>query len=107
MNPRFDLICSSNPVYLAKVAIEIVRFLYSMKRSKSSVTKVDSCFWGLYLVSDGSKLLENDQRLRSIPKTMEPLISQGFHLSERRDLNPRPLLPQSSALPSCATPRQS
>ena len=27
--------------------------------------------------------------------------------SERRDLNPRPLLPQSSALPSCATPRYS
>ena len=26
--------------------------------------------------------------------------------SERRDLNPRPPLPQSGALPSCATPRQ-
>ena len=25
--------------------------------------------------------------------------------SERRDLNPRPPLPQSGALPSCATPR--
>jgi hypothetical protein len=28
------------------------------------------------------------------------------HKSERRDLNPRPPLPQSGALPSCATPRQ-
>ncbi len=27
--------------------------------------------------------------------------------SERRDLNPRPPLPQSGALPSCATPRYS
>ena len=27
--------------------------------------------------------------------------------SERRDLNPRPPLPQSGALPSCATPRKS
>jgi hypothetical protein len=26
-------------------------------------------------------------------------------VSERRDLNPRPPLPQSGALPSCATPR--
>ena len=26
-------------------------------------------------------------------------------LSERRDLNPRPPLPQSGALPNCATPR--
>tara|TARA_B100000579_G_scaffold148218_1_gene120223 strand:+ start:125 stop:256 length:132 start_codon:yes stop_codon:yes gene_type:complete len=26
-------------------------------------------------------------------------------LSERRDLNPRPPLPQSGALPSCATSR--
>ena len=53
-----------------------------------------------------SPLIENDNMLRNLPKTMESLISQGFHLSERRDLNPRPLLPQSSALPSCATPRQ-
>jgi len=34
--------------------------------------------------------------LRNLPKMMESLISQGSHLSERRDLNPRPLLPQSS-----------
>ena len=28
-----------------------------------------------------------------------------FHWSERRDLNPRPLAPQTSALPGCATLR--
>ena len=27
------------------------------------------------------------------------------YVSERRDLNPRPPLPQSGTLPSCATPR--
>ena len=34
-------------------------------------------------------------------------IPQTFtvYVSERRDLNPRPPLPQSGALPSCATPR--
>ena len=64
-----------------------------------------SC-WLLSFVITVSPLIENDQKLGSMPKTMESLIAQGFHLSERRDLNPRPLLPQSSALPSCATPRQ-
>ena len=30
---------------------------------------------------------------------------EGLTISERRDLNPRPPLPQSGTLPSCATPR--
>ncbi len=38
-------------------------------------------------------------------KTSKPAPKSRFQPSERRDLNPRPLLPQSSALPSCATPR--
>ncbi len=33
------------------------------------------------------------------------IIECTKHKSERRDLNPRPPLPQSGALPSCATPR--
>ncbi len=34
------------------------------------------------------------------------LITQHFgDWSGRRDLNPRPLAPQASALPGCATPR--
>ena len=33
------------------------------------------------------------------------LYRKGFSQSERWDLNPRPPLPQSGALPSCATPR--
>ena len=37
----------------------------------------------------------------------EPLINMVLTKSERRDLNPRPPLPQSGALPSCATPRKS
>ena len=32
-------------------------------------------------------------------------ITDTFFLSERRDLNPRPLAPQASALPGCATLR--
>lgn len=35
-----------------------------------------------------------------------PPLCQGGQLSERRDSNPRPPLPQSGALPSCATPRK-
>ncbi len=33
-------------------------------------------------------------------------LSVLIYKSERRDLNPRPPLPQSGALPSCATPRK-
>jgi hypothetical protein len=33
------------------------------------------------------------------------LAGMAYHQSERRDSNPRPPLPQSGALPSCATPR--
>lgn len=42
---------------------------------------------------------------RTGPTLMFPSLFQGGQLSERRDLNPRPPLPQSGALPSCATPR--
>ena len=50
-------------------------------------------------------------QIKSHPRCWEVAACWGFDgrfkKSERRDLNPRPLLPQSSALPSCATPRQS
>jgi hypothetical protein len=36
---------------------------------------------------------------------IELLMYKVSPQSERRDLNPRPPLPQSGALPSCATPR--
>ena len=35
----------------------------------------------------------------------ETPVSLTVYVSERRDLNPRPPLPQSGTLPSCATPR--
>ena len=38
-------------------------------------------------------------------KSKNLLIEKVLNISERRDLNPRPPLPQSGALPSCATPR--
>ena len=38
-------------------------------------------------------------------KTMNSFIFSGKKWSERRDLNPRPLHPQCSALPGCATLR--
>lgn len=36
---------------------------------------------------------------------LKRLAGMAYHQSERRDSNPRPPLPQSGALPSCATPR--
>lgn len=36
---------------------------------------------------------------------LKRLTGMAYHESERRDSNPRPPLPQSGALPSCATPR--
>ena len=50
--------------------------------------------------------IENDLIFLGTFKMAKPPITSGFNLSERKDLNLRPLLPQSSALPSCATPRQ-
>ena len=38
-------------------------------------------------------------------KLYKSLINEDDNWSERRDLNPRPPLPQSGALPNCATPR--
>ena len=38
-------------------------------------------------------------------KLYKSLINDDDKGSERRDLNPRPPLPQSGALPNCATPR--
>ena len=38
-------------------------------------------------------------------KLNKSLITEEDKESERRDLNPRPPLPQSGALPNCATPR--
>jgi len=48
--------CFWNAVYLANVPFSLLRRLYSTKRSNSSETEIDSCFWGLYFASDGSKL---------------------------------------------------
>lgn len=36
---------------------------------------------------------------------LKRLAGMAYHQSERRDSNPRPPLPQSGTLPSCATPR--
>jgi hypothetical protein len=50
-------------------------------------------------------IMKTKKALRS-QRTSEGLIKYAFlKQSERQDLNLRPLLPQSSALPSCATPR--
>src|SRR5438876_5941620 len=45
--------------------------------------------------------------LSPVPITQEAFIYQASKESGRRDLNPRPLEPHSSALPSCATARLS
>ena len=63
--------------------------------------------WGL----NSSWLIQADLSDRAVHKKagpLEPASWWGFYCclqSERRDLNPRPPLPQSGALPSCATPR--
>ena len=44
-------------------------------------------------------------RVRSGPATTQDDARQLFVWSGRRDLNPRPLRPERSALPNCATPR--
>ena len=41
-----------------------------------------------------------------VVKSKKPVIKQAFRWSVRRDLNPRPLTPHDSALPSCATYRR-
>ena len=53
-----------------------------------------------------TRLIENSAL--SINGSVESCIGyvgRVFSQSERWDLNPRPPLPQSGALPSCATPR--
>ena len=50
-----------------------------------------------------------DSALIKKPTSKSQLFNRDLSFclkSERRDLNPRPPLPQSGALPSCATPRQ-
>ena len=48
---------------------------------------------------------ENKLKTQSLHKPMYSFIFSGKNWSERRDLNPRPLHPQCSALPGCATLR--
>jgi len=48
--------CFCNARYLFKPPIEMERRLYSTNWSKSSETEIDSCFCGLYLTREGSKL---------------------------------------------------
>ena len=48
---------------------------------------------------------ENKLKSQNLYKHMFLFIFSGKNWSERRDLNPRPLHPQCSALPGCATLR--
>ena len=50
------------------------------------------------------KWLDKNTIVVSEPKEVT-LYGLNVNWSGRRDLNPRPLDPQSSALPGCATPR--
>ena len=59
-------------------------------------------FWSGFVLRIWYRLVDLIEKPANL---LRRLAGMAYHQSERRDSNPRPPLPQSGALPSCATPR--
>ena len=77
------------------MALQVRRFLYSKMYSKMAVRKVRY---------NDIKGYKGDKAIIMITDGKE-LFTRVMLMSGRQDLNLRPLDPQPSALPDCATPR--